>query len=122
MELTEQEKAILQEDFNKIWERAKDERVSIEEDSMGICMYRSPDGLKCFVGEIIPDELYQDTMEKNIASEVFSCNYADFFKARNSFSHAYDVMQRIHDRYDPEEWHDRLRMVAKDYALTVPQE
>ena len=51
-----------QEFFNKVWERAKDPRVA--SGTGGTCMYRAPDGLRCFVGECIPDAEYDQALRK----------------------------------------------------------
>jgi hypothetical protein len=32
---------------------------------LGICLYRTPDGRKCFIGQDIPDEKYDSDLEGN---------------------------------------------------------
>lgn len=36
------------------------------------CLYRNPEGLKCAVGQIIPDELYTHDMESMRVSDICS--------------------------------------------------
>lgn len=35
------------------------------------CLYRSPNGRRCAAGWVIPDELYKEDMESNLAGNVF---------------------------------------------------
>lgn len=37
-----------------------------------VCLYRSPDGCKCGIGQIIPDENYRPEMENRTASTVLT--------------------------------------------------
>ncbi len=46
--------------------RAQGYRRSVAADSPS-CMYRGPDGLKCTVGHMIPDELYAPALENSSA-------------------------------------------------------
>lgn len=38
----------------------------------GVCQYRGPDGLKCAIGALIPDEIYNPTMENHTIKELLS--------------------------------------------------
>ncbi len=108
----------IQEAFDKIWERAKDHRKSLIKDDF--CAYRSPDGLKCFVGELIPDELYLSSMERKSIYDLIR-NYPDIKELfKDVKSHFLEVCQYIHDDYEPEKWHDRLVEHAEDNHLKVP--
>lgn len=44
--------------------------VMIKEDGKPVCAYRTPDGLKCAIGCLIPDELYNTDMESRGAVSV----------------------------------------------------
>ena len=56
-----------QEIFDKIYLHLIEQgRKSIDSD--GQCMYRSPDGDKCAIGCLIPDELYTPELEGNGAN------------------------------------------------------
>lgn len=41
------------------------------EDEVELCLYRSPDGLSCAVGCLIPDELYKEKLEGSRAWTIF---------------------------------------------------
>lgn len=43
------------------------------------CLYRGPNGLKCAVGALIPDELYKDSMEgSNVGSMTVGKLFVDY--------------------------------------------
>lgn len=108
-----------QEAFNKIWERAKDRRKA-KETSNGLCSYRAAGGLKCFVGELIPDEEYNPKMERwNVAELRRSGLLPPSLQGLDV-----DLLwscQSVHDAFPPDLWEYRLRRVADLYSLTVPE-
>jgi len=80
------------------------------------CMYRSSEGLKCAIGCLIPDELYDPKYEgvqvKNLPMEILDkigLNQNDYlFLSR---------LQLLHDTYQPDEWKERLKDMADLYSL-----
>lgn len=64
-EVNNNEKLSLQECFDKVWKH-----FVIDENPQSIrlsdyrCYYRSPSGIKCAIGCLIPDEMYNEDMEK----------------------------------------------------------
>lgn len=74
------------------------------------CMYRTPDGLKCAVGCLIPDELYTPLMEFQAAGNLIT--YAsvrgyqlpEFIEAN---ARLLRELQEVHD--DPDNCHDADR-------------
>ena len=112
----------LQSIFNVVWERAKDKRKSVDRAPIlasGVygdrCMYRSPDGLKCFAGALIPDEAYRPEWEGKMSVNV-PC-FDQFQEARTLIRQ----LQVIHDDDHPDNWEYELRVVAKRFGLEVPQ-
>ena len=82
----------------------------------GDCCYRTPSGLKCAVGHLIPDELYHSNMEgetpSNLPTQIFPA-------IALSFLHS---LQRVHDHADtPEVMETQLRLFAATHSLEVPQ-
>ncbi len=65
--------------------------------SLPICAYRTPDGNKCAIGCLIPDELYEKDMEGKIAVALIRDNpqLVEFFK--NCTVGFLDKMQGVHD-------------------------
>lgn len=101
-----------QEAFNLVWERAKDKRRAV---AHGRCLYRAPDGLKCFVGVLIPDEKYDARFDSEwrTTGEVMDCD-----KELERFLCS---LQGIHDWTEPAEWERLLRQVALAEGLEVPR-
>lgn len=93
------------------------------------CMYRTHDGLRCAVGVLIPDDLYDSSFEMNksdtIIQELFDADLADW---REHAALLLDL-QMVHDNClrDPNETFDttdlaiRLRAVAKNFSLEYPR-
>ena len=67
----------------------------------GMCVYRGPDGLKCAVGALIPDEAYDPRMEDIYASMVIAqFDDLEFLKEANlevNGERLLDVLQELHD-------------------------
>ena len=61
------------------------------------CMYRAPDGLRCAVGVLIPDDLYDKAFEKNpsdyVIQEFFDEDLADWREHKDLLMR----LQEIHD-------------------------
>lgn len=105
-----------QEILDKVCERAKDPRKAKanrhEKDTL--CAYRAKDGLKCFVGALLPDELYSPTLEGQSACSL-PLPVVDYFGPANMGF--LDDLQQVHDQWEPEEWEARLRLIAKEHGL-----
>ena len=83
------------------------------------CLYRGPDGLKCAIGMLIPDELYEDAFEGNSASKPSvrkalvkagvpnTVGYKDFL----------DNLQDVHDDHQTGDWECELVNFAHHYDL-----
>ena len=90
-------------------------------DEKGDCLYRGPDGTKCAVGCIIPDDLYDPDMEDCSAFEV-KHGAEDVAKIRRIWKAVEDRLdlteenksllqrfQRIHDQVPADEWEVALK-------------
>ena len=93
--------------------------VAVARDSFGVehesCRYRGPDGLKCAVGVLIPDEEYRESLEglsaENIPGNVPSLEGIDRWVLRSA--------QYIHDHLPVDEWRHRLEKecVSRGWAV-----
>jgi hypothetical protein len=100
--------------FNIVKERAKNPAKS--EDSKR-CLYRGQNGLKCFVGELIPDEVYNPGFESDSICMLW-------FKYEHNLNTLFttqqidllEELQRIHDREDPTSWGKEIKKVEKVYS------
>jgi hypothetical protein len=105
-----------QEAFNIIWEHARKGVKSVS--ASGACKYRGPDGARCFIGELIPDERYFKEMDQTII--YFEGVLDRAAVAVDASPEAVGEIQSIHDHYQPEEWKARLVIYASNHGLTVP--
>ena len=94
-------------------------------DEVDGCQYRGPDGLKCAVGALIPDELYNERMEsKNIYSLIKDGKFpalTELFAGINI--HVLSDLQDTHDFNEPARWEQLFKECAEEFGLnyTAPQ-
>jgi len=81
------------------------------------CYYRSPEGLKCALGALIPDEKYDQKLEGQSAYSVEVLKAIGLGKTSREDKDFLRKLQEIHDHSEPDEWAWRLRMFAERYNL-----
>lgn len=107
-----------QEIFDTVCEHAaKQGRKSIVE---GSCKYRGPDGTKCFIGALIPDDKYYTSLENKVVGS------SSVEKVLRSTDIEFDSiflmdLQNIHDDSRVSYWQKALSNLAEIYELTMPQ-
>lgn len=79
------------------------------------CLYRAPDGCKCAIGALIPDDQYNPNLE---GSNVRALTYLPALQDINP--DLLHDLQNTHDLYDPKEWEKRFEYIAGKYKLEVP--
>lgn len=102
-----------QEAFNRCAEHLLNQGVKAL-DTNADCVYRSPDGLKCAVGAIIPDDKYHPDMENvgvPFINQRFDLGWSD------KLCDLLDSLQSVHDDSPPERWVEGLVEVATIYNL-----
>jgi hypothetical protein len=87
------------------------------------CMYRAPEGRKCAIGALIPDELYSREMDSHVMSvremkETFPKIAALFADIEVTLL---EDLQSVHDDIPVEYWVKDLGKVARHYNLTIPE-
>ena len=86
------------------------------------CAYRSPDGLKCALGCLIPDDVYDPEMETQPVHSLFSegNSFYAIFERLGLLEHKSILisLQGVHDRHIAKNWPDGLRKVAREYGLS----
>ena len=98
----------------------------------GNCLYRTDDGKKCFIGAIIPDELYEPSLEHRAGTAVLvslallpRINYDKMLESElNTWNDTQALiirLQKIHDSIPVDQWDICLRKLAEEYHLTVPE-
>jgi hypothetical protein len=98
-----------------------------------VCLYRGPNGEKCAVGLLIPDEEYGAWMDSSIEWHVGAlldayercpaslralAGHSSLLKA---LQWAHDKMAAEDDSYPTHIDPARLRKVADDFSLTIPE-
>jgi hypothetical protein len=89
----------------------------------GMCLYRGPNGLKCAVGCLIPDEVYDPSMEDECIKALINRYDALDFLEFNTLLLL--ELQIAHDKEPPEDqtWMDavilRLRKIAEYFKLSA---
>lgn len=90
------------------------------------CAYRGKDGLKCAVGHLIPDELYDPTWEESGGTAVYNLpsNVKQFLGIFNQEDLEFiDGLQWVHDscEFSEDDMQTRLKNFASEKGLTVPE-
>jgi len=82
------------------------------------CVYRAPDGRRCAIGALIPDDLYHEEMEgEGFNNECFTSvrNYLGV-NGPNDMTFL-DNLRRIHDDVEVRDWEYALTAFAARYGL-----
>lgn len=94
--------------------------LNIEEGPLAYqCAYRGPNNTKCAVGCLIPDELYNSSLEGKtvICADVIAVLVKAGFNVEDNFLALYSALQGVHDSYEPNRWPDLLRGLANRFKL-----
>lgn len=86
-------------------------------DGLGTCLYRSPDGSKCAIGCLMPDNLYRPEFEGRAITELPRVVLQAISKP--SMTGFLYNLQNLHDEYAVETWPRQLRLFAEHYALST---
>lgn len=118
------DKEALQQVFDKAYLGLKAQGFERSHEN-ATCLYRGPDGKKCAIGHVIPDEHYRPEMEGcSVLYITRWCREALPVGLRGMPAQlALYRLQRCHDQArDPEDMQRRLVHYAEDWELTVPEE
>lgn len=90
-----------------------------------VCAYRGDNGLKCAIGHIIPDSIYNVDMEGRAVMEVYTM-YPEFKTLLTgegewevNMASFLEALQSVHDNYEPNKWDQALRDLADDFSLNT---
>lgn len=109
-----------QEIFDKVAEHLLTQNCrSVKKDALGMypCVYRTTEGLKCAIGCLIPEELYDPLME-GLPVETLLRGFIELREYVPEVSLA-KSLQTVHDLHPPEAWRDELKSVAWQYRLST---
>ena len=86
------------------------------------CMYRGAGGLKCAVGQLIPDNLYTESME-NIGVRDLFVMYGDAMSGagldQNEHMLFLSDLQRVHDGNQPSKWRTIYKNIGERMNLNT---
>lgn len=101
-----------QEIFDKVVNHARTQNQKAIEG--GQCKYRTSNGLKCFIGALIPDDKYDPYLEGHISSEVLKAIGIDYTIDNRIFLCELLI---IHDQKIPDSWELEFQSFAKKHNL-----
>lgn len=81
------------------------------------CMYRAPNGFRCAVGCLIPDDEYRPWFEGAGVTKVVNDVPSLASVSRNLLA----AMQAVHDNHEVTAWEAQFSEVAEDYGLKLPE-
>ena len=95
--------------------------------AVGKCLYRGPDGTKCAVGFLIPDDIYVPEMDQGSLGMLLGVveliskfkTLPDFFRINTSLL---SELQAVHDHQPQDAWNrndlvEQLHILAERYEL-----
>lgn len=92
------------------------------DDDIGMCRYRGSNGLMCAVGCLIPDDMYDPSMEGVSVDAIRQDNEAlDEYLGSYSTINLLTDLQHLHDRRAVGSWPEELRRIAKLYDLNFDE-
>ena len=107
-----------QEVFDKVATHLLTQNFKSVDDFGRCCLYRGPEGTKCAVGILIPDEQYNPSMEHHTVQTLI-----DKFPMPEYFNRdkiMLIALQRIHDSDLVSTWKLQLEIVSVVYNLEMP--
>ena len=80
------------------------------------CRYRHTNGLKCAIGALIPDELYNFNLEERNVDSIISDDGFNFYPDQDTVF--LTKLQSVHDTYTkPTKWFTELDRLAQSFGL-----
>lgn len=115
-----------QDTFDKVVKHARTQNEKAQDLVRKQCLYRTESGLKCFIGCLIPDNLYNKGMESKtiialhnhhneVMEEIFG---SELTKADIDFL---SNLQRIHDQSEVRVWESKFKHLAETEGLVYNQ-
>lgn len=87
------------------------------------CLYRAPDGRRCAIGWLMPDDVYNPGYEGNGVSNLSALLFgrrheSPFARMLDRLLPLLRSLQEVHDARRPDEWAVALRVVAQLHHLS----
>lgn len=81
------------------------------------CMYRAPNGFRCAVGCLIPDDEYRPWFEGGGVTKIVN----DVPSLASVSMNLLVAMQAVHDNHEVSAWEAQFSEVAECYGLKLPE-
>ena len=99
----------------------KQQAIAINsEDINDFCMYRAPDGKKCFVGALIKDEFYSPDLENNPVKElpvIHAVEKSLGYRLSSDELSMLKDLQAVHDNASVPKWQSIFEELAVKYHI-----
>lgn len=99
----------------QIFTKVKNHLLSQNAKAMGkyaTCMYRTVEGLKCAVGCLIPDDVYDPKIEYKTVNNLCDGMVGSFTFLKDFDKNFLRRLQVIHDNVDVKDWEKELKAFA----------
>lgn len=112
-----------QETFDKVVQHLRQQHAKAVQGATGGCMYRAPNGMKCAIGSVIPDDLYSDQMEGHRITQLSKTQYPWMDVDLAIFCRRHlpllRDLQLTHDTHQVEQWEQDFPWIAAKYDLQL---
>ena len=90
---------------------------------MIVCRYRGGNGMRCAIGALIPDELYQPCMERMLIPGLIKLmqslgeKYISLYEMFKTHEQLITRLQLIHDNENRSNWEAHWKLTAMSFDL-----
>lgn len=118
----------LQEIFDKVYRHLLSQGKQAYDETRPGCVYRSPDGLSCAIGCLIPNSLYYPALEghgvRNMAiiTVLKKAGVIPDIEDYWDYVVLLDNLQKIHDSVFPVDWQEKLDLIPKLHEVSLPSQ
>jgi hypothetical protein len=112
-----------QKTFNKVVRHARKQRAKsiTPKGDQDRCLYRGPEGRRCFVGALIPNKHYTAEMESVVCSEYQDNVVTNLLCELGHDLKLCEYLQHIHDVFPVRQWEKKFEEVAREFDLVMPE-
>lgn len=104
-----------QEIFDKVRTHLLTQNAKAMADYGDSCMYRAPDGRRCAIGCLIPDEMYNPDFEGE-GIDGLPWALREYLGGVDN-DDILQELQNVHDCFNPDDWAGQLDYIATEYGL-----
>jgi hypothetical protein len=111
-----------QQIFDKVYQGLASQNFRQSSSAGGRCLYRGPDGLKCAIGWLIPDDEYHESFEKLPIIGIAKQSQATckIMESPVNFEFS-NELQLAHDHIESQGIRQNLEFMARKHNLTIPE-